>query len=151
VTPLQKRHKYGVAPKPDRTNRDGIVFDSKGEMLRWESLRLLERVGEISGLDRQVEFPFSLRIGPKWPPDRPGLAWDLHFIEETMAYVADFVYRTPSGELVVEDFKGVRTEEYRWKKKLMRKVYGIKILETGTPSRSRARSTKRRPGRTGAK
>lgn len=146
-----KRHKFGVAPKPDRTNRDGIVFDSKGEMLRWEELRLLERAGEISGLDRQVEFPFHLLITPAWPVDRPSLTWDLHFVEESMSYFADFIYRTPSGVLVVEDFKGVRTEEYQWKKRLMLEGYGIKIMETGTRPRSRARFAKGRPGSAGGK
>jgi hypothetical protein len=44
-------------------------------------------------------------------------------------YDADFVYKLPSGEEVVEDAKGCKTREYRLKKKLMLQVHGITIKE----------------------
>lgn len=126
--------KYGVAPQAERTSRDGEVFDSKGELARWEELRLLERAGEISGLRRQVEYPLvvgQVKVG---------------------TYVADFIYtkreRYSWGyalPLVVEDFKGVRTPAYRLKKKLMLALYGIEILETGAPPRrARGRRSNRK-------
>lgn len=94
------------------------VFDSQREYSRWCELKLLERVGEISDLRRQVKFVLipSQRVGSK-------------VIERECAYKADFVYTTPSGEQVVEDSKGVRTPEYIIKRKLMLYVHGIQIHE----------------------
>jgi len=51
-----RRNKYGVAPKAQRTSREGIVFDSKAEMQRWEKLRLWQLAGEIRNLRRQVKY-----------------------------------------------------------------------------------------------
>jgi hypothetical protein len=49
-------------------------------------------------------------------------------IEKECAYYADFVYYK-DGELIVEDVKGVKTEAYKIKKKLMLERYGIRITE----------------------
>lgn len=134
---LEKRHKYGVAPREERTDRDGVVHDSKGEMGRWEELRLLEKSGQITALRRQVSYAFRLEVS------RPG-GQSQH--AETIRYVADFVYNpTPllAGGMIVEDYKGHRTSEYKWKRKLMKKIYGIDILETGPrPRRARAKRRK---------
>lgn len=35
---------------------DGRLFDSKREAARWQELKLLERAGEITELERQVEY-----------------------------------------------------------------------------------------------
>ncbi|MFX7845371.1 hypothetical protein ABTK14_24240 [Acinetobacter baumannii] len=43
--------------------------------------------------------------------------------------MADFVYKDANGNTVVEDTKGVRTKEYILKRKLMLRVYGIRITE----------------------
>ncbi len=46
-------------------------------------------------------------------------------------YKADFRYEvTATGERVIEDVKGVRTAVYRLKKKLVKALYGIEIIET---------------------
>lgn len=51
-------------------------------------------------------------------------------IERECSYVADFRYQDArTGELVIEDTKGVRTKDYIIKRKLMLKEYGIKISE----------------------
>lgn len=51
-------------------------------------------------------------------------------VERECCYVADFVYHDAhTGELIVEDTKGVRTKDYIIKRKLMLKEYGIKIKE----------------------
>lgn len=50
-------------------------------------------------------------------------------VERACEYVADFVY-IENGKTVVEDAKGVKTPEYRIKRKLMLERYGIKIKET---------------------
>lgn len=50
-------------------------------------------------------------------------------IEKACVYYADFVYIDKDGNKVVEDAKGVRTEAYKIKKKLMLYRHGIKIVE----------------------
>ena len=44
-------------------------------------------------------------------------------------YIADFLYKLPSGRVVVEDAKGVKTDVYRLKNKLVRALYGVVIVE----------------------
>lgn len=112
------RHKYGVAKKADRTDADGIVFDSRGEMLRYHELRLMERAGLIRDLHRSVRFSITV----------PDLDGELRHLCD---YVADFTY-TEDGEMVVEDFKSpdTRTPVYKLKAKLMSIRYGITIRET---------------------
>ena len=44
-------------------------------------------------------------------------------------YVADFVY-IREGNLVVEDVKGFKTDVYKIKKRLMKAIHNIDILET---------------------
>lgn len=92
---------------------DGIRFDSKRETARWSQLVLLQRAGEISDLRRQVPFVLI----PKSDNGRE------------IVYKADFVYRDKSGAEIVEDAKGVRTDVYRLKKRLMAEKYGIIIRE----------------------
>ena len=44
-------------------------------------------------------------------------------------YKADFRYMQ-DGELIVEDVKGMKTPIYNLKKKMIKAIYGIEILET---------------------
>ena len=92
----------------------GEVFDSKKEFYRWSDLKLLERAGKISNLKRQVKYELI--------PKQKG--------ERACTYLADFVYKDSDGNTVVEDTKGVRTDAYRIKRKLMLWVHGIRIKET---------------------
>ena len=93
-------------------------------------LRWMERAGLIKDLDRQVKF---LLIPTQREPDiigprggrKPG-----KLLERECSYYADFVYiDTETGQKVVEDTKGVKTEAYLIKRKLMLKEYGIRIKE----------------------
>lgn len=95
------------------TAPDGQKFDSVKEYHRWGCLRLLERAGAISNLKRQVKYELI--------PKQIG--------ERACNYVADFTYME-NGRLVVEDVKGVKTDAYKIKRKLMLWVHGIKIRET---------------------
>ena len=95
-----------------KTVLDGIAFDSKKESARYAELKLLARSGLIQNLRLQV--PFELI------PKQDG--------ERAVKYIADFVY-DEGNETVVEDVKGVRTDVYRLKKKLMLKVHGLRIKE----------------------
>ena len=95
------------------TAPDGQKFDSVKEYHRWGCLRLLERAGAISNLKRQVKYELI--------PKQIG--------ERACNYVADFTYME-NGRLVVEDVKGVKTDAYKIKKKLMLWVHGIQMRET---------------------
>lgn len=107
----RRKNKYGVAPVSERTH-GGIVFASKGEMKRWLELKQLERAGVIKGLRHQVSYL---------------LAYNGHKI---CKYVADFEY-TENGKPVIEDFKGVITQIFRIKAKLMKAFHGVDIRITG--------------------
>ncbi len=95
----------------------GEVFDSKREYNRWRELRLLERSGIICNLQRQVKFRL---IDSQKTSERT---------ERPCDYIADFVYYE-NGSRVVEDCKGMRTDVYKIKRKLMLEKYNILIKET---------------------
>lgn len=97
---------------------DGIEFDSIKEARRYQELKLLLRAGAISDLRLQV--PYELI---------PAQYINGKCVERAVKYIADFVY-TENGKEVVEDAKGVRTDTYKIKKKLMLYVHGIRLKET---------------------
>ena len=111
-----------------KTVVDGMVFDSKKEARRFNVLKALEEVGEISDLQRQVEF---LLLPEQREADTVGARGGIHkgkLIERKVTYTADFTY-WKNGEYVVEDAKGVRTTEYVLKRKMMFYIHGIRIKE----------------------
>ena len=95
-----------------KTEVDGIKFDSKKEAKIYSELKLLERAHEISNL--QLQVPYVLIEKSKYG--------------RQIKYVADFVYEE-NGKTVVADAKGMRTDVYKLKKRLMAEKYGIEILE----------------------
>ena len=101
-----------------KTTIDGVEFASQKEARRFCELRLLERAGAVTDLRRQVKFELI-----------PAQRIDGKVAERACSYVADFVYME-NGQQVVEDAKGMRTQEYRLKRKLMLWVHGIRIRET---------------------
>lgn len=107
---------------------DGITFDSKKEAHRYCELKLLLRAGKIKGLELQK--PFELIPAQREPSTmtKTGKEKLGRVIEQSVKYVADFVY-TENGQTIVEDTKGFRTKDYIIKRKLMLYVYGIKIKE----------------------
>lgn len=108
---------------------DGVTYDSQKELNRYTELRLMERYGKISNLQRQVKF---MLIPAQYEPDTVGKRGGVKrgkLIERECSYVADFVY-TEDGKQVVEDTKGFRTADYKIKRKLMLYVHGIRIKET---------------------
>lgn len=100
-----------------KTVVDGIEFDSAREAKRYTELRGMGEAGEIQGLRLQV--PFELL--PSFECD--GVKY------RGMRYVADFVY-CRDGKQIVEDCKGVKTAEYRLKKKLMAYINHVNIEES---------------------
>jgi hypothetical protein len=115
---LEARAFPGGAPKRSKMNNrktevDGLTFDSAKEAKRWGELRLLERAGHISKLERQKRFAIDINGQP------------------ICHYVCDFTYRQ-NGAQVVEDVKSAFTRKlpvYRLKCKLMAAVHGVKIVE----------------------
>lgn len=115
-----KRQKYGARP----TTLDGARFHSKGEAQRWAELQVLERVGKIMNLERQVPFPLVVNGRPLLTPKgRP------------MKAVIDFTYfDVAANEDVIEDFKGYQTAESRLKLALLAAITGRTIRITGAKS-----------------
>ena len=109
---------------------DGIVHDSRREANRWIELKLLEMAGKIVNLKRQVKYVLIPAQYDAPIIHKNGKVKKGKLIERECSYIADFEYQDKqTGELVVEDAKGVRTKEYRIKRKLMLSVYGIRIKE----------------------
>lgn len=116
---------------------DGIKFDSKKEAKRYKELKMLEKAGIISNLQRQVKYTLIpaqyertdevyTKGKDKGKPKKGRL------IERECAYYADFVYMQ-DGNTIVEDVKGYRDGQaynlFVIKRKLMLYVHGIIIKE----------------------
>ena len=124
-----RSNKYGSR----KVTVDGITFDSKKEAKRYSELRLLEKAGQITNLQRQFKFELIptqreestevYKAGPQKGLPKPGAV-----IETPCFYIADFTY-CDGNELIVEDTKGFKTKDYIIKRKLMLHVHGIRIKE----------------------
>ena len=104
--PECKPAKYGN----ERTEADGIRFDSKHEAAVWKRICLEARSGEYCGVARQVAF----------------------FLPGGVKYIADFVTLKTDGSFQVWDAKSsatARNAVYRMKKKQMKECLGIEIRE----------------------
>lgn len=117
-----------------KITRDGLTFDSGREYRRYKELQALAAAGVITDLQRQVKYILipaqreepteTFTRGPRKGQPKPG-----RLLEKECAYIADFVYKTRAGALVVEDTKGMRTKDYTIKRKLMLYLRGIRIME----------------------
>ena len=87
------------------THVDGWRFDSKREATRYSDLKMLKEFGEIEFFLRQV--PFHL----------PG----------NIKYIVDFVIFWKDGRVTFEDVKGMETDTFKLKKKLVEDVYPVEI------------------------
>lgn len=90
---------------------DGFRFLSKLEAKRYAELKLLQRTGDIKGLE----------VHPRYPIDVQG--------KRICTYEADFRYTDTRGTVHVEDTKGFRTALFLLKKKLMLACHGIEVEE----------------------
>jgi hypothetical protein len=101
-------NKYKARPVTTEEGR----FASQREYQHWCVSKLREKAGEISHLERQVRFK---------------LAINGHHICD---FIADEVFTdTATGKRVVVDVKGVKTPVYRLKKKLMKALLNIDVVE----------------------
>lgn len=92
-----------------KTTVDGITFDSAKEAERWFELKLLERAGKISELERQKKFELQPAFYYKGKKQRP------------IYYICDFYYKE-NGAYIIEDVKSPITKNnqvYKLKKKRM--------------------------------
>jgi hypothetical protein len=103
------------------------------EAHRWEQLLLLQKAGKIVELQRQVAYellPAQYETYERYSKKGDRLKDGQRLLERKVEYIADFVYHdAETGELIVEDTKGVRTKDYILKRKLLLLVHGIKIRE----------------------
>lgn len=108
-------------------NGESHTFDSLKEARRYDELVLLQNAGKIRDLKLQRQFTLQESY-ISVEGDRV----------RAIRYVADFTYERPTapdrnGDIywlpVVEDTKGVRTSDYKMKKKLMQEKFGISIRE----------------------
>lgn len=91
-----------------------IKFHSAKEAERYIRLLDLQKKGYIDNLVLQKRF----ELIPKQKAVRP------------CYYYADFVYDDlRTGKTIVEDVKGIRTDVYKIKKKLMKFIHNIDITE----------------------
>lgn len=92
---------------------------SKREAKRGVELRLLEKAGEITELREQQKF----KLLPT-QYDQYGRC-----IERAVTYTCDYSYRTKHGHFLCEDAKGVRTQQYILRRKMMLYFHGIRVRE----------------------
>lgn len=120
--------------KTVRKYRNTVVgkYQSKKEHQRAGMLKLLQRQGLIKDLKEQVRFELiPSQRGMVQGVTKGKLVMKEGVVERPVTYIADFTYtELKSGEFVVEDVKGYRTEVYNIKRKLMLYIHNIKIKET---------------------
>lgn len=108
-------NKYHVSDKENRTF-DGIVFDSKKEMLRYAELKLMVRGKLISDLKLQPSFDLQEKFKFQGETIHP------------IKYFADFSYfDIQKKKWIIEDVKGMKTKEYMLKLKILK--YNMKDRE----------------------
>lgn len=126
--PLPEKLIEAMIAKPSKfrntkcTDAAGNKFDSKRELTRWRELLRLENDGWIEDLKRQVRFkllPAQRRADGK--------------TERGVSYIADFTYldnQTGNRVYTVADAKGMQTDIWILKRKLMLFIHGITVKET---------------------
>lgn len=106
---LAKPSKY----KNVKTTYDGKEFDSAKEARRYQELKLLEAAFEITDLKCQRPVACVVNL--------------IHVCD----WIADFTYYCRKRKaLIFEDAKGMKTDVYKLKKKLVWASTGIEITES---------------------
>lgn len=97
-----------------KTYVDGLKFDSQKEANDYEILCFRQKRGEIK--DLQLQVPFVIIEKSKFG--------------RAIKYIADFTYiDCITNEFVVADSKGVKTDVYKLKKRIVAEKYNIVIKE----------------------
>jgi hypothetical protein len=98
------KNKYRAQPVVTEEGR----FASKKEYADWCALKLKEKLGHISRLERQVSFDLTVNG------------------QLITRYIADAVF-FEGNKRIVADSKGVLTPEFKIKARLMRAIYNIEV------------------------
>lgn len=112
-----KKGRFPRSPKEQRTC-EGIVFDSKREMQRWQKLKFKEIAGLIFDLKRGISYPVEINGKP------------------FCKYTPDAEYKTAEGQIVFEDVKssGTRKDKaYRLRKSAFELFYSVQVTEILKP------------------
>lgn len=118
--PAGQRKQRTSAPKykNQAVTIDGIRFASHAEGVRYQQLKHWQEQGIISNLELQPAYKIADPVildGKK---------------QRARFYRADFRYtRVDTGEQVVEDVKGFKTDMYKAKRHLVKQLFGIEIKE----------------------
>lgn len=99
---IKNHSKYSSEP----SSVDGFIFHSKKEANRYKELLLMKNAGLIENL--QLQPLFILQTGFIYKGKK----------ERAITYIADFQY-TENGKTIVEDVKGMQTDVYKIKRKLL--------------------------------
>ena len=120
---IRKMVRQRIKPKQQKYGNHKVVVDgekvadSQHEYRRLNDLKVLERAGEIKELHTQVRYnliPSQKICGEK--------------VRGT-DYIADFVYWTKDNQFICEDAKGHKTADYIIKRKLMKLIHNIDVVE----------------------
>lgn len=93
--------------KSKKTIVDGISFPSRKEARRYQELKLLKKAGEIKDFELQPEFELQPKFKFFGRTIRP------------IKYIADFRVIYPDGTEIIEDTKGIETDVFKIKKKML--------------------------------
>lgn len=105
-------------------NRKTKGFDSAKEWRRNQELEALQRAGKISELNRQVPFVLMPSFAL---PDKATIQ-GFRTIRE-IRYIADFTYRLKDGTRIIEDVKGMQTDVFKLKRKLLERKIALGVIE----------------------
>ena len=105
-------------------NRRTKGFDSAKEWRRNQELEIMQRAGEISELNRQV--PFVLM--PSYTIADETSKQGFRTVRE-IRYIADFTYRLKNGKKIIEDVKGMQTDVFKLKRKLLERKIALGVIE----------------------
>lgn len=105
-------------------NKKTRGFDSAKEWRRNQELEALQRAGEISELNRQVPFVLMPSYTIADETTRQGF----RTVRE-IRYIADFTYRLKDGTRIIEDVKGMQTDVFKLKRKLLERKIALGAIE----------------------
>ena len=130
-----------------RVTIDGIKFDSATEGRYYQKYKQMEKDGEIKNLRLQVPYELvpavyeeveivrHLKRGDKITKKKK-------LTQRPITYIADFVFEQ-NGKTCVVDVKGKRLPVYLLKKKMMKALKGIDIIEVYyAPERKKKKTPK---------
>lgn len=107
ITSHKRKSKY----RNEKTEYNGVLYDSKKEAKYAQDLDLLVKGKQVEKWERQT--PFTCVVNKK----------------KICTYYADFKVWYTNGTIEVIDVKGVKTDVYKIKKKLVEALFNIKIIE----------------------